>query len=575
LAYYKISLTDIGLRNLALDLVTALQGLPASRVLPSSTGRGHIYGDLLNLNAAIYADGFDFEQIVPLLNAVLNNETDEVIWNNVYAAVARPTTPLQSNLPFTASFQQTPWTFSTGMFEDTSDLRRHVDPILKAEVDGNLIIDHPQFFDTFFGQAPQRLEISIAVFQMCKDSEPSLYTEGAGWAEWPEGCEEPRVLDWLSRHVEKFLLFASERGFRPRKHRRCVTTPNKPIPGSVSKRKMDVGFAYELSGDGDGLTSTWSDILVTGELKSNSREDNHQTTWLDLIRYAREVFSGQDTRRFVLGFTLCGSLMRLWVFDRLGGVASQPFDINKDGQMFVSAILGYLWMDEEELGFDPTILEEDSRRYTSIVRNGLVERIYLEEVILRKCSVVGRATTCWRSSPVGPVKDSWQYEERPEEGLLLREATEAGVENVARYYHHETVYVGGAVDDVRNNIRKGLQDAHGRNPFQQRRPIQSESITSQATSGILDRVRGRTNTRSITRKRSSSSIHTSIPPPKRPCSESPVKQDAQRQRNRVHRRVIMCDIGKSIHHASSLGALLIGLLGGIKGKCSKDGFRLR
>lgn len=581
MAYCKVSLTDIDLRNLALDLVLALQGLPTSRVLPSSTGRGHLFVDLSNLSVAIYADGFDFEQIAPLLNAVLNNETDEVIWNNVYAAVARPTTPLQSNLPFTASFQQTPWTFNTGSFADTSDLRRHVDPILKAEVQDNLIIDHPHFFDTFFGQVPQRLEMSTAVFQMCKDSEPSLYTEDAGWAEWPEGCEESRVLNWLSRHIEKFLLFASERGFHPRKRRRCVTTLNKPIPGSVSKRKLDVGFAYELSGDGDGLASTWSDILVPGELKGNSREDNHRSTWLDLIKYAREVFSGQDTRRFVPGFTICGSLMRLWVFDRLGGVASQPFDINKDGQMFASAILGYLWMNEEELGIDPTILEEDAGRYTNIERNGLVERLCLEELIQRQSSVAGRATTCWRGYPVGVdqdtqliIKDSWEYEERPEEGLLLKEATEARVENIARYYHHETVHVGDAVDDVRNNVRKGLQDTNGRNPFQQRRPAISESITSLATSSRLDTGRGRSST-SITHKRSSSSMHTSMPPPKRPCSDSPVKQDAQRQRNRVHRRVIMCNVGKSIYHASSLRAMLTGLLGGIKGKCGKDGFRLR
>ena len=37
------------------------------------------------------------------------------------------------------------------------------------------------------------------------------------------------------------------------------------------------------------------------------------------------------------------------------------------------------------------------------------------------------------------MQDSWEYEERPEEGLLLKEATQAGVKNVARYYHHETV----------------------------------------------------------------------------------------------------------------------------------------
>ncbi|EXL65867.1 hypothetical protein FOPG_17933 [Fusarium oxysporum f. sp. conglutinans race 2 54008] len=66
--------------------------------------------------------------------------------------------------------------------------------------------------------------------------------------------------------------------------------------------------------------------------------------WLDLGRYAREVLVAQNNRRFVLSFTICGSLMRVWAFDRLGGIASEQFDINKDERQFVSTILGFLWM---------------------------------------------------------------------------------------------------------------------------------------------------------------------------------------------------------------------------------------
>ncbi len=62
------------------------------------------------------------------------------------------------------------------------------------------------------------------------------------------------------------------------------------------------------------------------------------------------------------------------------------------------------------------------------------------------------------SSPGTPliVKDSWQYPEREEEGELLHEATEKQVKNVARYFHYETVRVGGQDDDIRANVRKGL-----------------------------------------------------------------------------------------------------------------------
>ena len=294
---------------------------------------------------------------------------------------------------------------------------------------------------------------------MCKDRDAPLYRESIGWVDWPEDCQESAVLRWLSRHINQFLLFGNERGFRPLK----LTTPNKPIPGSVSKRELDVGFAYNSSNE---LPYDWSHILVPGELKSNPQEDNYSSTWLYLLRYSREVFSGQDIRRFVQGFTLCGPNMRLWLFDRLGGVTSGSFDVNKDGQMFVSAILGYLWMNEEEVGFDPTIEEGNDKRYTEIQRDSQMERLYLEELMKRKRSVAGRTTTCWKACLIRgnsenwlAIKDLWEYEERLEEGLLLKEATDAGVKNVAQYYHHETVRVGGAVDDVRNNVRKGLNDA--------------------------------------------------------------------------------------------------------------------
>lgn len=67
---------------------------------------------------------------------------------------------------------------------------------------------------------------------------------------------------------------------------------------------------------------------MPGELKSNPAADTPSMARIDLATYAREMLSAQDTRRFTMGFTLCGSLMRMWEFDRLGGIASEQFDIN-------------------------------------------------------------------------------------------------------------------------------------------------------------------------------------------------------------------------------------------------------
>lgn len=73
--------------------------------------------------------------------------------------------------------------------------------------------------------------------------------------EWPEKCEEAAVLQFLRRHVDRFLTSADDCGFRPMKRRRCITTPNKLVPGSISKRKLDIGLAYNSSdelGDSKG-----------------------------------------------------------------------------------------------------------------------------------------------------------------------------------------------------------------------------------------------------------------------------------------------------------------------------------
>ncbi len=116
--------------------------------------------------------------------------------------------------------------------------------------------------------------------------------------------------------------------------------------------------------------------------------------------------------------------MRIWEFDRLGGIASDQFDINEDGLRFVSIALGFLWMSEEQLGFDPTIIASGGERYIEIERNGVPERLIIDNVMRRAPCVAGRATTCWKAHHEGDtqtplvIKDSWQYTEREEEGKL-------------------------------------------------------------------------------------------------------------------------------------------------------------
>ncbi|KAH6973307.1 hypothetical protein EDB80DRAFT_833401 [Ilyonectria destructans] len=117
--------------------------------------------------------------------------------------------------------------------------------------------------------------------------------------------------------------------------------------------------------------------------------------------------------------------MKTWAFDWLGGIASEQFDINHDGLQFVFTILGFLWMNEEQLGFDPTIMTANNGRFIEIKQDGSTERIIIDGLM------TPGDTACH--------KDSWQYSERDEEGDLVREATGKGAVNEAWYHHHEIV----------------------------------------------------------------------------------------------------------------------------------------
>ncbi|TFB01126.1 hypothetical protein CCMA1212_006701 [Trichoderma ghanense] len=96
---------------------------------------------------------------------------------------------------------------------------------------------------------------------------------------------------------------------------------NSLFRGSVAERKLDIGVVVDLPVEND-FPYSWSQVLVPGELKSNPSAGIVSNAWRDLTRYVIEVLADQDARRSVLGFTLCGSLMRIWEFDSLGGIHS-------------------------------------------------------------------------------------------------------------------------------------------------------------------------------------------------------------------------------------------------------------
>ena len=240
------------------------------------------------------------------------------------------------------------------------------------------------------------------IFRLSQEGNTPLYNEGSGWSQWPSKAEEKAVLEWLQELMNRLTVWVREHSTRATDFRQIYRGPGIYLDGTPIKRKMDVGF---IAGNGQSRTDSntnentstrkpnWSEILVTGELKSNHDQDGHEKAWVDLATYAREVFRTQD-RRFVLGFTLCRSRMRLWHFDRSGACGSSSFDINQDGLAFIRVMLGYYLMTDEQLGLDSTIQGPEGKRYVEIIRDSQVERLVLTKLIKKQAAIVSRAMTC-------------------------------------------------------------------------------------------------------------------------------------------------------------------------------------
>ncbi|KAG6131202.1 hypothetical protein E4U12_003843 [Claviceps purpurea] len=494
-----------------------------------------------------------------LLAAALNGEDEKHLWKQVKKFIIKISQNRCAGSPFSHNSVD---------LANSSEHCKDVDDLMREEL-GLTHVGIPKLLETFFPRSVDDLERTSKVFfTKCTRGRTPRYKDDT-WTDWPTRASEKKVFRWLKRFCKRLDKFVHRSRPDIPHRRRLLGSRNVTIDEySVMKQELNVGFvdaSYPKCGLDDG-NHPWPQILTPGRLKRKPGADSAEEAWRDLAVCAGKILLAQATRRFVVGFTICGTLMRVWVFDRLGSIASQQIDVNKEPVQFIEVMLGFLWMSEAELGFDPTIQEIDGQLFIEIERKGTSECLVIDGLIVRTPWIVGRATTCWKAHvkdhPETPlvIKDSWQPSERDEEGEMLKQATSRNVVNVARYYHHETVKIGGTIDDVRHCIRRGLDVSTASN--YQERLSQDSSV---ATTNMMPMRQ--TSTRTST-KRPFEQTGSALSPSKKICSKSSMNTATDPPTgppNRVHRRVIVQDYGKPIYKASSRQALLACLEGCIKG----------
>jgi Fungal protein kinase len=147
--------------------------------------------------------------------------------------------------------------------------------------------------------------------------------------------------------------------------------------------------------------------------------------------HAQMTFSSQPTRRFLRGFYIRvpSNKMELWIFDRAGQFLLESFDIREVPNHFISVMTGFLGLNDDELGLDTFIQNDELGKYVLLNKNKDTEeeRVYLENepIFSRKGIVAEGAMACYRAKRSHSkrwefvAKFVWRLEtDRPEEKLL-------------------------------------------------------------------------------------------------------------------------------------------------------------
>ncbi|KUI69342.1 hypothetical protein VM1G_05061 [Cytospora mali] len=443
--------------DIALSLLTALQSHRIARKLRPKESNDTVMGGLAALVSRIASNRISINDlpglIFPLANAVIQEASDVVIWNLVLQLISstlKPTTPPASvSVIAQATFGGTPKTYTSASHLGSEQSKDLLYDALRDEFRGCAWIKVLGFIEKYFDNkswTPKAKEI----YESVKDTH-----SGGRWIHFPREPTEAAVWKWLSDFQHNHMK--GMRGVY------CSTGKKNEMSGLDSEGQLDL---FVKSHEDAAGPHNWASIRVIGEHMS-SGENSRAKKFIQLSRYARNIFAAQPRRQFVHGFILASTKMELHVFDRSGTFCAEPFDLYQAPELFIRVIVGYCAMDDNELGLDTFVKRDGANDVVTITNqvSGKPQTLRLEtQPIFRLPAIVGRNTSCY---PIldnkGVVKFSWVPDRRsPTEAELLMMANERGVKGIPRLIGYSRVTSTG---ELRSSLtfskRRQLQ---GRQP---------------------------------------------------------------------------------------------------------------
>ncbi|KAL1952767.1 hypothetical protein VTO42DRAFT_4273 [Malbranchea cinnamomea] len=413
-------------QNVVSRLLSTLQGEEAASMLRSSISKRDVASELFNLLKRVRKDDFSYQDYRPLVKLIIQRVSQRVsdydIWSAVLDLIAKLSrvTPVSTNLP--PAFDNTPITQTSASTQDSEQTRLLVEARVFEEIRGCTYRNVSGFFEKYF-EGRDWTDRSREVYESAKNRHVDGRWIGLG--DLPSPYE---VQDWLFQLQDDLLS----------KERRRYYTVNdaRDLVHDETRRQIDL-VVKRKGGSQPAADHDLKDIEVIGELTAS--DERVKEPLVQLAWYARDVFSVQPTRRYLHAFTICGSLMTTWVFDRSGCYSQCRFNIHKEPERFIRVIAGYTMMDEDELGLD-TFMERDGdrRRFIHVEHEGRPRKLQLEpHPLIRQRAIVCRGTSCYLAKDPDSedydhvAKFSWVSARRRPEAELFKLAKERNVKGIA------------------------------------------------------------------------------------------------------------------------------------------------
>ncbi|POW09947.1 hypothetical protein PSTT_06393 [Puccinia striiformis] len=146
------------------------------------------------------------------------------------------------------------------------------------------------------------------------------------WNEKLDDASECSILEWTNSLFEYCTTWLDKQSPNAPNSRIWRSDPKAYLKGINWKRKLGGAIMHRHV----AVKNHIRDILVPFVLRKDKSEA--RLAAFGLAKYVSEVFKAQPTRSYVVGLTLCGTWMQLWLFDRSGAVGSELFNVKANSE---------------------------------------------------------------------------------------------------------------------------------------------------------------------------------------------------------------------------------------------------